>query len=262
MRCRTDHVVVVALALLSGGACLDDGASWGTVRAELVIAFAPPAERLDDGRLKTARDYRVEVERIDVGVRALSLFAGAQGATFDPADPPSGYSLCHNGHCHSADGRLVPYAEIGGGSEGETIAAFVGGAVTLDDGVGAVAVPLSGCPPAGCDIAAPTRLTAVALEIERLEVTGRAFDPSGQARLPSEGTPFAIAVASSVIDAPLDAAFGPAERLGLAISARLVVPPHLFDDVDFAVPADGWTELVRGQLEEHAAITFELSRFD
>jgi len=38
--------------------------------------------------------------------------AGAAGAAFDPARPPAGFTLCHNGHCHATDGRLVAYEQV------------------------------------------------------------------------------------------------------------------------------------------------------
>ncbi|MNS53348.1 hypothetical protein D3C72_861010 [compost metagenome] len=53
-----------------------------------------------------------------VHVSALLIDGTAEGAqaagsaTFDPANPPPGYSLCHGGHCHRDDGALVDYADI------------------------------------------------------------------------------------------------------------------------------------------------------
>jgi hypothetical protein len=44
------------------------------------------------------------VELVDLG--------GTEALSFDPANPPPGYSLCHNGHCHSDEGALVDYEAI------------------------------------------------------------------------------------------------------------------------------------------------------
>lgn len=263
MRWRTEPRAVVLALLLASGACLEPGAPWGRVQVALVVAFDPPAERLDAGRIKTARDYRVEVERIDIEVAALAVVTLAEGVMFDPADPPAGYSLCHNGHCHSDDGRLVPYEEIaGGGAEGEAIVTLAGGEVALAPGQTEVVAPLTGCPPRGCDIMAPARIGSLELALDRIEITGRAFDGGAAGRLPAEGVPFVIDLPAVRLVRGVDAAFGPVERLGLAVAARLEVPAHLFDDLDFAAPTDASPELVRNQLVEHAAIAADLSRFD
>lgn len=263
MRWRIEPRAVVLALFVASGACLDPGAPWGRVQVGLVVAFDPPAERLDAGRLKTARDYRVEVERIDLEVAAVTLVTTAEGVRFDPADPPDGYSLCHNGHCHSEDGRLVPYEEIaGGGAEGEAIVTLTGGEVTLASGEAEVAASLSGCPPRGCDIMAPARTGSLELALERVEITGRAFDGGAAKRLPAEGVPFAIGLPAVRLVRGLDAAFGPAERLGLVVAARLEVPAHLFDDLDFATLTEAAPELVRDQLVEHATMAVDLSRFD
>ena len=258
MRSRSDHWPLLALVALAA-ACLEPGAPWGRLRATLTIAFDPPAERLDDGLLKTARDYRIAIERIEVDVHRLALSSDADGAVFDLAEPPAGYSLCHNGHCHSDDGRLVPYEEIMGGEGGELIATLDGSEATVAD---EVAVALSGCAPEGCSIGAPTHLSALSLAVASIRIAGRAFDASESARLPAEGVAFEIGVPAVDLTAPIDASFGPTERLGLRVAATLGIPPHLFDDLDFAAPTGDWPELVRGRLGEHAAIAVATSRFD
>ncbi|MCB9762153.1 MAG: hypothetical protein H6739_20305 [Alphaproteobacteria bacterium] len=55
---------------------------------------------------------------------SLQSISGA-GSTFDPADPPEGYGLCHSGHCHRDDGALVDYVDIQ--------AELAGGDLTFED---------------------------------------------------------------------------------------------------------------------------------
>ena len=115
-------VAVVLVPFLSG--CLGDGLPWGQLETSMTASFAPPGGRLDDqGRLKTTANYVVDDLKVTVGFDAFSLVLAAQGAAgFDPANPPEGYSLCHNGHCHSDSGALVDYEDIAlemaGGSGG------------------------------------------------------------------------------------------------------------------------------------------------
>ena len=118
----------VALLLPAVVGCLGDGLPWGQLEASMTATFAPSPDRLDDqGRLKTAANYVVDIEEISLGFDAFSLVLAAQGAAgFDPANPPEGYSLCHNGHCHSDSGALVDYEDIAlemaGGSGGARVA--------------------------------------------------------------------------------------------------------------------------------------------
>ena len=123
----------IARSLALGGAlfciagCLGDGLPWGE------------AQRVCHGKLRsvtrttrrsraaqTAGNYVVALEDVAVGFDALSVVLAAQGAAgFDPANPPEGYSLCHNGHCHSDSGALVDYEDIAlemaGGSGGARV---------------------------------------------------------------------------------------------------------------------------------------------
>jgi hypothetical protein len=81
---------------------------------DLRVEHAPGEARdLGDGSFLTDLGYRVRLDdaELDVGsVRFEELRGGA--GDFDPADPPEGYSLCHGGHCHAADGSLVAYADV------------------------------------------------------------------------------------------------------------------------------------------------------
>lgn len=113
-----------ALLLLFSGCALDAGHGFVTLsEASLNAAIEPSvARKLPGGSILTDLGYSVLVNTATIGVEHVeieTLFGGESGGTFDPADPPPGYSLCHGGHCHHESGRLVPYAEIqasGGGA--------------------------------------------------------------------------------------------------------------------------------------------------
>lgn len=111
--------LVLALAVALGplaGCTFDRGDAFGTLDATLDAHLATPADRdLGDGFQKLASDWQVRVVRFELVVDAVLVEATAEAAataTFDPAAPPPGYGLCHNGHCHADDGRLVDYADI------------------------------------------------------------------------------------------------------------------------------------------------------
>ncbi|MBM4373379.1 MAG: hypothetical protein FJ098_17105, partial [Deltaproteobacteria bacterium] len=138
----------VLVLVLAAGCAFTDGEPWGEVRPALRVVFDPSPERLTpEGWLRTTLGYGVELHALDVSVDGLtlSMAAGGEGAAvFDPADPPEGYSLCHNGHCHAASGALVSYeaiaAELGGGgtTEGFVLAVPAAGSVPAASGGGDV----------------------------------------------------------------------------------------------------------------------------
>ncbi len=260
MHSRPDRLGALALAALLAG-CLDAGAPWGIVRTTLAVDLAPDASRLEGDRLVTARDYRLALASVEVEVDAVSIMIRADTAAFDPSSPPAGYTLCHNGHCHSDDGRLVPYEEIAGAAETETLMRLGGETVTLALGERAE-VPLAGCASEGCEVLEPVALGSVVVALAGLRVTGHAHDGRAESRLPPEGVPFSFEVGAVEIEAALDVGFGPEARLGLALDLALALPPSLFDEIDFSAIGADAPERVRARLGEDATLEVEANRFD
>lgn len=244
-----------SLVWLLPACALGDGDPWGELEVGMQVRFAPPDDRVEDGRLKTARDYRVQLDSMVVTVGTVAIASGDDAIAFDPANPPPGYVLCHNGHCHTADGRLVAYEDIGeSGGGGETLVALSGESVVVD---GTSDVALSGCDGA-CQVAEPVRMNALSASVG-LHVTGRAFDSRPASRLPEEGVAFDFELPQRELLVPMAARFGPGQRLGLAVDVMLDVPASLFDDVDFEVPD---AAAASARLDEDATLTLDQSRFD
>jgi hypothetical protein len=105
-------------ASMLAGCTFEDGEGFATLESATFSArFEPgPARDAGEGAILTSLGYRVVLSELslEAGVIELLALQGASdpGAAFDPADPPPGYSLCHGGHCHADDGRLVDYADI------------------------------------------------------------------------------------------------------------------------------------------------------
>lgn len=116
---------------LSAGCVAGPGEPFAVVSARVRAALDRPSGRdAGDGFQKLSNDYQVKFTTLRLDVRALELVDLGSGATlaFDPSNPPEGYGLCHNGHCHRDDGALVDYAvisaEVSGGGGPSVVASF------------------------------------------------------------------------------------------------------------------------------------------
>ncbi|MEB3300203.1 MAG: hypothetical protein VKO21_12070, partial [Candidatus Sericytochromatia bacterium] len=167
--------------------------------------------------------------------------AGGAATSFDPAAPPAGFSLCHNGHCHAADGRLVPYDQVPlelARANGELVTQdFLSlGPAGLPDPVGVsrpqaeIALSCVGCAlPEGRLVS-----TALGLEAVRLSGTVTSRDPLNPLdgdvrRFVLDWTGPAL-VFRDAVDLPLS--WTRPERL--ALRAQLEMPEDLLDGLPWA----------------------------
>ncbi len=292
MRCRTESrpgsIAVLAGVLSSwalAGCAFDNGEPWGRAEVGLVLSFHPSAGRwTEEGRLKTSGDYAIELEALDLRVDALSLVLGPGGAAvsagFDPANPPEGYGLCHSGHCHADDGRLVPYEEIVaemGLATGETTRLDVATASPgVFDVLAGEAVVAFGTCPDECRLEEGA-LARVEAGLTGVAVRGRVFDrrTGDNRRLPAEGVPFQGDLEGEVVlKAAASGEVGPGEPLGLRVAATLDLTDRLFDGIDFAegtrpggdgtmdlATVPGAEEAVLATVQENSVLEVRVSRF-
>ncbi len=195
----------LCLLLATSGCTLEDGAGWADARAGVAARLA--GERT----VETDQGFVVRLDALALTVDGVALYsaaaAGAGPATFDPADPPPGYTLCHGGHCHTSDGALESYDEIraklagGAGQATEVLHGVLAGGGRLDVLAGArLALPEQ---PLGS-----VRVTSVAPRV-------RALDLEGAVTLGDEEVPVVVALAP---DVPVPLREGPdAEGLPLSL---------------------------------------------
>lgn len=242
--CYGSLALIWAASFGAAGCAFSDGQPWGVASVDLDVYFAPGTARLtEQGRLKTARSFSLRLERFDLTLGALAMATDSSAPTkaFDPSDPPPGYSLCHDGHCHKDDGTLPTYAEI---------------IAELDQqgGAGSVrlwpvqdltpitsspeAVELEACPNA-CEFEQST-VSALSLSVEQMHLRARVFDERApdSAALPPEGIEIDLTVPLGItLSQDVDVVFGPGKELGARFQATLSIPPELFDDIDFSESA-------------------------
>jgi hypothetical protein len=240
----------------------------------LSARFEPPEERLtSSGRLKTAASFEVDLESMVAQFDGVTLRMAADGssATFDPADPPEGYSLCHNGHCHAADGSLVAYEDIlleqSSGGYFVTRAASTEPLLLLPQ---PASVELGTCSD-DC-VLEQGELATAEVTFAAVELQGRVFDSTGGERVPAEGLEFIMALApeDSIVTTAY-AAVANGRRVGVRVALDLQVSPKLLDEVEWTVaeetgePVDLSTAAgasVAEKLIDESELVAAVSRFD
>jgi hypothetical protein len=238
--CAAGLVFVVCLA--TAGCTFDGGAWFAELQPQLAASYQPAADRNVDGRFqRLASGYEVALDRAELVVGALDLIAAASAGAgaFDPAHPPPGYSLCHNGHCHADDGRLVPYAAIeaelaGGGDAGGAapVLSLAGGGFNL---LAPQAIALT-CPE-GCRLGR-THIVRVEANVTSVHLEGAVRSGPGAPQmlgerrftvdLPAAGAP--IGRLAGPLDLPADNRHPPQVDLQVAIA----LGPQLLDRLDWA----------------------------
>lgn len=274
MRQSRAEFSLLLFASLTAGCALEPGQPWGVAEFSLAAGFAPEASRLDArGRLKTSSNYLLELEDLSAkfGALVLRLRTSSAGASaFDPANPPPGYSLCHNGHCHATDGRLVDYADIEAEiSDSPSPQLSLAVTATITQLVSApLEVTLSPCP--GDCVLERGALSELSLSVQQVWVRGRVFDrQESPESLPPEGVPFSTRLdLDAEVSTALTGAVDRGEAVGLRVPARFDFPPSAFDGVDFSAlvknPDDdvAFKERLKTNLEESEALSASLSRFN
>lgn len=283
MRCRW-MVCGLATAWLLTACAFEPGAPWGRLEITPQLQWPDrPGRVTPEGHWETLAGYELRLDRVAVGIESASVVARAgagagESVVFDPASPPPGYSLCHNGHCHRDDGALVDYEDIQ--AELDAAAGNTGRTWVQEYNETPVDLLHGGAPQAltcmeSCELPRGELIvTRAQLNLSSLHVEARVFDvrlPNGEADIT-----LAVPIAASV-SAPVDYA-GDVDRfrkIGVRVELAYVAPYRLFDALDFAEliegaadpgPVDIGTPAVAAQLAEVLSTDGELSahvtRFD
>ncbi len=244
--------------LLLAGCAWGPGEGFAVVEPTVRAGYtALPSRDAGDGFQRLSSDFQVRVSAASLQLASIALLGSSGGGggptTFDPANPPPGYTLCHGGHCHRDDGALIDYediqAELGGGGATSVpvVTLPVGASVDL-------LAPETRALPCQPDCELPqTTVTRGRWTVTGLRLEGTVRDSRQPPRLPAERafrfvvTPAAPAaepllVMSGELDVPSDRENEPRVRLGLSLD----VTPAVFDAVDWGattVGTDGVVDL-------------------
>jgi hypothetical protein len=237
------HPLLFLCCLALGGCAWEPGQGFAVVRATVRAAYETlPTRDAADGYQRLSSDYQVRVDSAELELSDIELLAstGGAGGSFDPANPPPGYSLCHGGHCHRDDGALIPYEQIaaelgGGGGSRKVVALPVGEPMNLL----APEVRAVGCTP---DCALPrAEVSQGRWGLATLRIEGTVRDSRPTPRFPGErrfrlnlppagGSEAPVAVLEGPVELPSDRVHPPKANLAL----NLVLTATLFDPLDWA----------------------------
>ncbi|MFP2910261.1 hypothetical protein ACLESD_35525 [Pyxidicoccus sp. 3LFB2] len=262
--------LLLPLLLLSGCA-LDAGEGFAVLEPTVRAGYTPlPSRDAGNGFQQLASDFQVRLDAAALGVSHVDLLSpatsgggGGGGGTFDPANPPPGYSLCHGGHCHRDDGALVDYEDIqaemngGGGSAAVTLASLH---VDADLDLLAPQTLSPECEP-DCELPRGT-VSQARWDVAALRLQGVVKDRRATPRFEGE-RPFRLDLASEggeeaeplvelsgELDIPSDRENKPRVQLALALS----LAPTLFDTLDWAAGVPGADGVVDLGAQENEAL--------
>ncbi|HZI16522.1 MAG TPA: hypothetical protein VE153_39515 [Myxococcus sp.] len=244
--------------LLLSACALEPGEGFAVLEPTVRAEYTPIASReAGNGFQQLATDFQVRLDAASVGVSHVELLTaggggssgGGSGGTFDPANPPPGYSLCHGGHCHRDDGALVDYEDIqaeldGGGGGGASIVASLHVDAELDLVSPQTLTPE--CEP-DCELPRAT-VSRLRWDVTSVRLEGAVRDSRATPRFAGV-RPFRLEVAAqgegeeaepllelgATLDVPSDRENKPRVKLALL----LAMAPTLFDAVDWAAATPG-----------------------
>ncbi|GEL71947.1 hypothetical protein [Myxococcus virescens] len=256
--------LLLSLLFLSGCA-LEPGESFAVLEPAVRADYTPVAGRdAGNGFQRLASDFELRLDGAALGVDHIDLVGGGgtRGpTTFDPANPPPGYTNCHNGHCHHDDGSLVDYEDIqaeldGGGGGAEATVASLHVDADLDLLADQTLSP--GCEPS-CELGR-THVSRYQWDVSSVNLEGAVRDSRATPRFNDERR-FRLALAAAEEATPLMVLRGtvdiPADRENkprVKLALRLALAPTLFDSLDWAATTPGPDGVVDLNAPENAAI--------
>lgn len=250
---KTIRFLLCLVWFIPVGCVLDDGQGFTVAKLTAEVQWDSNRRIGEDGRFTTSKSYEIEFEAFDLSVRAIALTTASQVSSdvFDPANPPAGYSLCHNGHCHADSGELVDYDKIilalGGSSSGKEVGQIIKAPVTLDltQATERRRLVLGACTDirAVCEVG-PDSVNAATMHMTEVSVKLRAFKAGV---LPNEGTEFDLVVPLPVpVQKPLSIALDTEGPKDITMSFTLFINASVWDHIEFSDLVD---ESAEGQAD-------------
>ena len=242
---KLTYPLLTLLALGSYGCTFEEGNSWGELHPTLSASHELGSrEDTSTGLYRIGNNYELELTTLTLTTGELRVNVSPNrtaSTAFDPANPPAGYSLCHNGHCHADDGRLVDYDDIAlellesSGAALPGVSQIIDQTATLSQSdTTTIALDSSLCQD---DCFLPQgELASAYVSMTQAHVEFTVFDTSEQQRLPEEGLTIShtFDLAGARLEQPLEGVIGEdLEHYKVNLGANILFPASGFDGVDW-----------------------------
>ena len=237
------YLVVASLAALCLVSCvLPPGQAWQQAELQVEALFEMDGRVLENGRFKTSKDYELSFRSIEVlglGFRTEALSSETPLTLFDPQNPPPGYGLCHNGHCHNEDNELIDYEDIqeelnqASGAASNALFQALEAPLKIQNFTETTVTPMALGPCDDvyqlCDLGPDSQVAKIIFEPLRIVVT---LDVFHEDSLPEEG--LSIDSQSISIDTPIELTLSGAPDLENGIlPVQLTMNKSLWDSIEF-----------------------------
>lgn len=128
---------MLASTLFLSACAWGPGEPFGSLETVLAWGVEVPSGRdAGNGFQRLDSDFQARFTAATFEVEEVRFVQPATATVnFDPANPPEGYTICHNGHCDSVTGELVPYEEVAAelaGGGGPTPLVTLEGGIEID----------------------------------------------------------------------------------------------------------------------------------
>jgi len=253
----------VFLALLPS--CdLGPGHGWTRVESDVNLIWNALGRIQPGGELKTSGSELLQFDSVQVTIAnvAFETVAGNANSNFDPSNPPEGYTLCHNGHCHNTNDELISYdtirLEMGEESPSsnwvtQAINETVQPETSKEQHLTKLHPGKCDDPRSTCEIG-PNDLRAVRLTIESVKITGNWSDDAH----PDSQNWFDIETSEKI---PLTGYFpiqlGADGPRNLSLSVQLELGPRIWDTIQWENLASEGPKELTNAIKHHALIELE-----
>jgi hypothetical protein len=243
---------MLPLLLACASCAWEAGEGFATLEPTARVAFVPLEDReAGEGWQRLDTDFQARITAGSMRISHIELLGPASaggGGSFDPANPPPGYSSCHGGHCHREDGALVTYEEIeaelgGGGAAAPVVASLLLGDVDLR----VPAEQALSCTP-DCELPR-TELQRMRWPVEVLTLEGHVRDGRASPRLLGE-RPFRVVLSAPAqgalvtLEEALVLASDRSEPPRVSLALQLDVTARLLDGLDWSTATEAEGVLV------------------
>ena len=109
------NIIFLFIFLIFISCAFSEGKGFSTLSIDFTTKLVSEDRDAGNSWYKLNNDYQIKFTNANINIESIAINASSldeELSSFDPANPPEGYTLCHGSHCHTDDGKIVSYEEI------------------------------------------------------------------------------------------------------------------------------------------------------